>query len=74
MGKLKAEFKHLMTQYLLKETHRKEIEKKLEDKFKQEKEEIIKERKQLFEERKNQQAKIQRLEQKMELVEMVNIK
>lgn len=55
----------------LKETHRKEIEKKLEEKFKQEKEEIIKERKQLFEERKNHQAKIQRLEQKMELVEMV---
>lgn len=55
-----------------RETHRKEIEKKLEEKFKQEKEEIIKERKQLFEERKNHQAKIQRLEQKMELVEMHN--
>ncbi|XP_062574587.1 pinin-like [Saccostrea cucullata] len=53
-----------------RETHRKEIEKKLEDKFKQEKEEIIKERRQLFEERKHQQAKIQRLEQKMELVDM----
>ncbi|XP_061164563.1 pinin-like [Saccostrea echinata] len=53
-----------------RETHRKEIEKKLEEKFKQEKEEIIKERRQLFEERKHQQAKIQRLEQKMELVDM----
>ncbi|XP_048737196.1 pinin-like [Ostrea edulis] len=53
-----------------RETQRKEIEKKLDEKFKQEKEEIIKERRQLFEERKHQQAKIQRLEQKMELVAM----
>ena len=60
----------LMT--LFQEEQRKEIEKKLEEKFKQEKEDIIRERRQLFQARKQKQLKIRLIEQKMELVHNVS--
>ncbi|XP_013408539.1 pinin [Lingula anatina] len=53
-----------------KEQHRQEILQKLEDREKQEKDDIRKERQSLFKERRAQQARIQRLEQKMEMVQM----
>ena len=57
---------------LFQEEQRKEIEKKLEEKFKQEKEDIIRERRQLFQARKQKQLKIRLIEQKMELVHNVS--
>ncbi|XP_064600890.1 pinin-like [Liolophura sinensis] len=51
-----------------KDEQRRQIEVKLEDKAKQEKEDAQKERQQLFKERRDKQAKVQLLEQKMELV------
>ncbi|XP_045164381.2 pinin-like [Mercenaria mercenaria] len=52
-----------------KEEQRVKIEKKLEEKFKQEKEEIIKERRQLFLERRKKQFRIRLIEQKMEMAQ-----
>ncbi|XP_069116621.1 pinin-like [Argopecten irradians] len=52
-----------------KEVQRKQIEQKLEEKAISEKEDLLRERHQLFLERKQQQAKIRRLEYKMELIE-----
>ncbi|KAL4238910.1 hypothetical protein ACF0H5_003617 [Mactra antiquata] len=51
-----------------KEEQRIKIEKKLDEKFKQEKEDIIKERRQLFQERRKKQFRIRLIEQKMEMV------
>ncbi|OWF42193.1 pinin-like [Mizuhopecten yessoensis] len=53
-----------------KEVQRKQIEQKLEEKAISEKEDLLRERHQLFLERKQQQAKIRRLEYKMELIEI----
>ncbi|XP_052274153.1 pinin-like [Dreissena polymorpha] len=52
-----------------KEEQRIKIEKKLEDKFRQEKEEILKERRDLFLERRRKQIRIKLIEQKMEMVQ-----
>lgn len=62
----------VMTQIFSQEEQRKEIEKKLEEKFKQEKEDIIRERRQLFQARKQKQLKIKLIEQKMELAHNVS--
>jgi len=56
---------------LLQEEQRIEIENKLEQKFKQEKEEIIEERRELFLERRRKQFRIKLIEQKMEMAQNV---
>ena len=53
-----------------KENLRHQIEEKLEEKARAEKDEIRKERQSLFQERRKQQAKLRRLEHKMELVQI----
>lgn len=59
--------------YNQQEEQRIEIENKLEQKFKQEKEEIIQERRQLFLERRRKQFRIKLIEQKMEMAQNVSI-
>ena len=56
---------------MLQEEQRIEIENKLEQKFKQEKEEIIEERRELFLERRRKQFRIKLIEQKMEMAQNV---
>lgn len=56
------------------EEQRKEIEHKLEEKAKQEKEELQKERRQLFLDRRHRQAKVKMIEQKMEIAKIVSKK
>lgn len=58
---------------VVQEAKRKEIEKKLEDKARQEKEAIIKEKHDLKSQQRLARIKIRRLEQKMELAEIVSL-
>ena len=55
----------------LQEEQRMAIEQKLDEKAQQERENVIKERNNLFEKRKRQQIKLRRIEQKMEIVGIV---
>ena len=54
------------------EKARQDIEKKLDERAREEKEELKRERRGLFEERRNKQAKLKQLESKMELVKIVS--
>ena len=54
------------------EKQRKEVERKLEVKARQEKEELRKEKQTLFLERKHKQLQLKKLQQKIELVEIVS--
>ena len=57
---------------LIQEKQRQVIERKLEERAQQERDDIRKQRQSLFNERKNQQEKLKKLEQKMELVQIVS--
>ena len=59
--------------FVLQEELRKQIENKLEEKARVERAQIQQERKQLVLEMQHEQAKISRLEQKMELVQQVGL-
>ena len=54
------------------EKAREDVEKKLEAKAREEREELKRERQQLFVQRRNKQAKLRQLEHKMQLVKIVS--